>query len=373
MSKDLLPTPPGANAPPRTHLPPILLNKNVGPAPGQMQAQPQLTQGIKTMHLCLPHPCSLDVLPSLTDKWSTTTHPIKGKIVGFINSTISYQHFYFHQGRVLHTKAFAASTTAITVRNSGKSKGSTMLDDATGYNCAMAKKEYVTFAVIVLGLHPGLQHGTRQTGRSHLNMLLDNFATLTNNATVYLLNEPTDKHTLARILACFSLLMLGADALTPAIVERVWGQDDVVHQQLGSPRGDLAIIRRHLILLAFMANNAFHLWLNTSFKGKTIITPEALKHVPQGIPDILLLIKDNTSAIYVRKPLPSGKDHIQKLQHNLRQHRLFPKSSTFYNFEDTIVHWYRDLLLKGINSTNSAGEENHLFAAYGLTPLKYTA
>jgi len=42
----------------------------------------------------------------------------------------------------------------------------------------------------------------------------------------------------------------------------------------------------------------------------------------------------------------------------------------FYNFEDTIVHWYRYLLLEGINSTESTGEENHLLAAYGygLTP-----
>ena len=120
MSKDLLPTPPGTNAPPGTHPPPILLNENVGPAPGQMQAQPQLTQGIKTMHLSLPHPCSLDMLPSPTDKWSATTHPIKGEIFGFINSTISYQHFYFHQGRILHTKAFTASTTATTVSDGGK-------------------------------------------------------------------------------------------------------------------------------------------------------------------------------------------------------------------------------------------------------------
>jgi hypothetical protein len=122
-----------------------------------------------------------------------------------------------------------------------------------------------------------------------------------------------------------------------------------------------------------VANNAFHLWLNTSFEGKIIITLEVLKHVPQGVRNILLLVKDNNSAIYVRKLLPSGKDCIQKLQHNLRQHRLSPKSSTFYNFEDTIVHWYRDLLLKGISSTNSTGKENHLFVAYGLTPLKDSA
>jgi hypothetical protein len=370
MSEDLLSTSPGANAPPGTHSPPTLLNKNVGPAPGQKQVQPQLTHGIKTMHLRLPHPCSLDVLPSPTDKWSATTHPIKAKIFGFINSTISYQHFYFHQGRVLHTKAFATSTTAMTNGNGGKPKGSTELDDATGHNCAMTKEEYVTFDVIVLGLRPGLQHRTRQTGSSLLNMMLDNFVTLTNLTAVYLLDEPTDKCALACILACFSLLMLGADALTPAIIERVWGQDKVVHQQLGGPRVNLAIICRRLISLACVRNKPFRLWLNTSFEGKTIITLEVLKHVPQGVRNILLLVKDNNSAIYVHEPLPSGKDRIQKLQHNLRQHRLFPKSSTFYNFEDTIVQWYRDLLLKGISSTNSTGEENHLFAVYGFTPLK---
>jgi hypothetical protein len=29
-----------------------------------------------------------------------------------------------------------------------------------------------------------------------------------------------------------------------------------------------------------VANNAFHLWLNTSFEEKNIITPEALKYAP---------------------------------------------------------------------------------------------
>ena len=58
-----------------------------------------------------------------------------------------------------------------------------------------------------------------------------------------------------------------------------------------------AIIRRRLISLACLAINAFHLWLKTSFEEKNIITPEALKYAPQGISDILLLVKDNTSAI----------------------------------------------------------------------------
>jgi len=366
MSEDLPPTLPDADAPPGTHPSSILLDENVGPPPRQTQCT--FVYLIRAAWMYSPLPPINGAQP---------LHPrIKGEIFGFVNYTLSYQHFYFYQGRVLHTKAFAVvSTTATTFEDGGKPKRSTELDDVTGHNCAMTKEEYTTFAVTVLGLRPGLQHGTRQTERSLLNMLLDNVVPLTNLlAAVYLFDEPTDKHALARILALFSLLMLGAYALTPAIVELVWGQGNVVRRNLGSPRGDLAIICCQLILLACVANNTFHLWLNTSFEEKNFITPEALKYGPQGVHDILLLVKDNTFAIYVREPLPSSKDHIQKLQHNLRQHRLSPISSTFYSFEDTIVHWYCDLVLEeGINSTDSTGEENHIFAAYGLTPLKNNA
>ena len=80
-----------------------------------------------------------------------------------------------------------------TVGDGGKPKGSTELDNVTGHNCAMTKEEYTTFAVTVLGLRPGLQHGTRQTEHSLLNMLLGDFVTLTNLTAVYLLDEPTDK------------------------------------------------------------------------------------------------------------------------------------------------------------------------------------
>ncbi len=103
----------------------------------------------------------------------------------------------------------------------------------------------------------------------------------------------------------FSLLTLGADTLTPAIIEHVWGQDDVVQ------------FKCRLISLACVANNSFHLWLTTPFDSKTFITVEALQHVPPGVCNILLLIKENTSAIYAHEPLPSGKDCIQILQHNL--------------------------------------------------------
>ncbi len=47
---------------------------------------------------------------------------------------------------------------------------------------------------------------------------------------------------LARVLARFAILILGADALTPTIIQKVWGENDVVRRNLGGLRSNLAII-----------------------------------------------------------------------------------------------------------------------------------
>ena len=191
-------------------------------------------------------------------------------------------------------------------------------------------------------------------------MLLEDFVTIANLTAVFTLDKPEERRTLAQQLTRFSLLLLGADVLTPKIIAKVWGENEVVRRNLGGSRGDLAIIRRRLISLASVANNTFHLWLTTSFNDKVIIPPNTLQHLPPGVRDILQLTALPTAAVYVREPLPSGQDRINILQHNLRQnlHNL--------NFTDTIVGWYRNLLLSGHHSTASTGMENHLFAAYGL-------
>ena len=321
------------------------------------------TGKIKKQKFRLPHPCSLDVLPSPTDKWSATTHPIKAWVAGYYSYHISYKHFFFHQSRVLLTKAFAVSTTASTVGDGGKPKGSTELDAICGSNCAMDNEEFDMFARLVLGLSPGKQHGTKPSECSLVNMLLEDFVVITNLTAAFALDEPNDRRTLARRLARFSLLLLGADALTPNIIARVWGENDVVCRTLGGPRGDLAIIRRRLISLASVANNTFHLWLTTTFNGEVIIPLDTLQHLPTGVRDILQLVALPTAAIYVREPLPSGHDRIKILQNNLHQN-LHDSSS--FNFNDIIVGWYRDLLLRGNHSADSTGMENHLFAAYGL-------
>ena len=123
--------------------------------------------------LRLPHPLSLNVLVSPTNKWSATSHPIRGWIMGYKGAIISYRHFYFHNDRVLHTKAFATSTTATTIGDGGEPRGSTELDAITGHNCAMTTKDYMIFLSIVLCTRRGAKHyGEKPNDDSFLNMLL---------------------------------------------------------------------------------------------------------------------------------------------------------------------------------------------------------
>ena len=72
----------------------------------------ETTQPIKTKKIHplnpprLRHPCSLDTLPSPTNKWSAMTHPLRATVMGFNGMTISYGHYYFYQDRVLLTHAY---------------------------------------------------------------------------------------------------------------------------------------------------------------------------------------------------------------------------------------------------------------------------
>jgi hypothetical protein len=159
--------------------------------------------------------------------------------------------------------------------------------------------------------------------------------------------------------------MLGAKALTPRIVEQVWGSNPIVRKNLGGTRGDLALIRRRLVSLAVVANNTFHLWLTTLFDDAMIIPPEGLTHAPPGIRDILTLVGTAASAIYVCEPLPSGQDRIDILLDNLQSSTIDPPSLIF---EDIVVSWFSDLLLGSNQATDNTGVDNCIFQAYGLTP-----
>ncbi len=77
------------------------------------------------------------------------------------------------------------STTATTIGDGGKPRGSTKLDDELGHNCHMTDAEFRIFARLVLGLDSIQDSGTGNKGhtqrdRSYLNMLLTDFAMITN-------------------------------------------------------------------------------------------------------------------------------------------------------------------------------------------------
>jgi hypothetical protein len=196
----------------------------------------------------LRHPCSLDTLPSPANKWSHMTHPLRATILGFNGMIISYGYYYFHQDHVLLTHAYVASTTATTVGDGGNPCGSTELDDKSGHNCCMTDAEFRVFAHLVFGLdstHDVMgtgSEGQKQRDRSFVNMLLADFATITNLHPVIHNKIADNQQALASTLARCTLLLLGSDTLTPSSIQQVWGANDAVRKTLCEPRGDLALI-----------------------------------------------------------------------------------------------------------------------------------
>ena len=85
----------------------------------------------------------------------------------------------------------------------------------------MSQDQYNFFPLLVIGLQPDKNHGTKRSESSFVNMLLEDFVSLTNLTAVFSLNEPTDRKALVYNLAHFAVLLLGADTLTPTIIQTV--------------------------------------------------------------------------------------------------------------------------------------------------------
>jgi hypothetical protein len=60
-------------------------------------------------------------------------------------------------------------------------------------------------------------------------------------------------------IAWFTILLIGADAYTPHIINSVWGKNDDARLALGGPRSDLSLIRRHFLFLSKIAINTIYI------------------------------------------------------------------------------------------------------------------
>ncbi len=69
---------------------------------------------------------------------------------------------------------------------------------------------------------------------------------------------------MATILARLTLLLVGADASTPHIINSVWEEVDDALLGLGGPHGDLSLIRRRLLTLSKVAINTVHIVLRVA-------------------------------------------------------------------------------------------------------------
>ena len=156
----------------------------------------------------------------------------------------------------------------------------------------------------------------------------------------------------------------GSDALTPSIIQRVWGAKDTIQKTLGGPRGDLALAQRCLVLLSKVTINMYYLWVTIDFDNTPIINDDTLRCHPPGLRSIIQSLKDLTTTKYVRAPLAPGTTRINILLANLKHNTIDPSS---INFEDTVVSWYSNLLLYRRSATDITGIANGIFQAFDVT------
>ena len=146
-------------------------------------------------------------------------------------AVIGFNDYYFEAERVLCTRAFSTSAVGTTVNDGTSPPGSTELNDETGHNCKMPHSLYRIFCTIVLGL-PSDFWAITQLEAAFKNRILQDLDAMMYyfHTGTYYKNEPISipghlKDT-ATICTRLTLLLVGADACTPHIINSVWGEDD---------------------------------------------------------------------------------------------------------------------------------------------------
>jgi hypothetical protein len=313
-----------------------------------------------------PSPVTVSHFP--TNGWLSDTRPTPCVVHGQLGLIIGYEDYYIHEERVLCTRAFSIAAVATTVDDGASPPGSTELDDESGHNCKMSSENYKSFAQLVLGLN----HNTwalHRTERAFRNLLIQDLDTImyywdTDNYTMDCkpMSYRDDRWDMARTLARLTLLLTGADACTPHIIDAVWGEDKAARLALGGPRGDLSLTRRKILTLSKVAINMIHIWMTDPTMNFLAPTSPSFLRLPPTVQQLLLHARD--SKIYAREPVPPGTAMTLLLQKNLREY-ILPDNLPF---EEKAIRWYRELLLYPEKADDMTGFDNGILIAYGMCP-----
>ncbi len=289
-----------------------------------------------------PSPTNVNSFPS--KGWLTTTHPKKCVVPGRIGKILGFDDYYLESERVFCTRAFSTAAVSTTVNDGEYPPGSTELDDETGHNCNMSVVQYRNFSRMVLGIHDDswAGHGTEgafcNAIRQDLDVMLYYYDTdwQVNGKPVSL---PGDLMDMATILARITLLLIGADACTPHIINQVWGADETARLALGGPQGDLSLICRRILTHQKVAINTVHIWLTNPSTPVLPEKSESFKLLPRTLQQLLL--DCSHKRVFAREPVTSGMSTAQRLLDNMRGYTIPDTQS----FEEKAIRWYSDLLL----------------------------
>ena len=110
---------------------------------------------------------------------------------------------------------------------------------------------------------------------------------------------PGDQADMARLLARLTILLIGANACTPHIINLVWGENEDARLALGGPRGDLSLIRRRLLSLSKIAINTIYIWttdpqlpvLRPNSQSFQYLPPDPSNHTPTLPQEALLRLR----------------------------------------------------------------------------------
>ena len=163
----------------------------------------------------------------------------------------------------------------------------------------MSSENYKSFAQLVLSLN----HNTwalHRTERAFRNLLIQDLDTVmyywdTDNYTMDCkpMSYCDDRWDLACTLARLTLLLTGADACTPHIIDAVWGEDKAARLALGGPRGDLSLTRCKILTLSKVAINMIHIWMTDPTMNFLASTSPSFLRLPPTVQQLLLHAHDS--------------------------------------------------------------------------------